>query len=102
MRRRCEAQAQAAIIVAGAAAMIAGGVAYAIAMKREQRDERVMGSIGAVSDTTSIQGGIQPMPEAPEIDPHEAPHAPSAQPDKQPHTRAKADADVEIRLGEWK
>ena len=79
------------IIVAGAAAMLAGGVAYAIAMQREQREERIMGSIGAApTDMTSIQGGIQPLPEPPEVDPHEAPHA-----------QAKAD-EVEIRLGEWK
>jgi hypothetical protein len=69
------------IIVAGAAAMLAGGVAYAIATKREKRVEAM---VGDVEPREMVQGGISPDPEPP----------PQAEP-------PKPDETVQV-LGEWK
>lgn len=76
------------IIVAGAAAMIAGGVAYAIAMKREKHHEPVMGDV-AIESYESVQGGVSSVE-------HDSP-PPHAQPQPQP----KADDQIEVKMGEW-
>ena len=93
------------IIVAGAAAMLAGGIAYAIASKREkQQHHDVM--MGDIAEPMPVQGGIAPMPEPPPTPPRQElpppPEQPQAKPHAKPHAQRPAKPEkLKVVMGEY-